>query len=116
MLNSMKSGVYAIINNTSGDCYVGSSSNIKRRFKAHIRALNRGTHHSWELQRVVDKFGIDNFSFRVLEFCTYDLLLMYEQYYIDSLHPIYNISRVAGSIPLLTGKKVKSDNNQLTLW
>jgi len=111
----MKSGVYAIINNITGDCYVGSSSDINRRFKSHVRMLNKGTHHSWELQRAVDKIGIDSFVFRVLEFCGCNELLSTEQQYINELRPIYNISRVAGSIPVNIGKKQSSSSNQLSI-
>lgn len=112
----MKSGVYAIINNTTGDCYVGSSIDINRRFRDHTRELGKGKHHSWELQRAVDILGIDNFSFRVLEFCVYDSLLPTEQKFIDELKPIYNITRVAGYIPILPEKSIIDSGDQLSLW
>lgn len=112
----MKSGVYAIINNDTGDCYVGSSSDINRRFRDHTQALIKGKHHSWELQRKVDILGLDKFSFRVLEFCSCGELLSVEQQYIDDLKPIYNITRIAGYIPLSTEKLVVDSGDQLTLW
>ena len=112
----MKSGVYAIINNSSGDCYVGSSCDINKRFKSHIYDLKRGKHHSWELQRAVDILGIDSFSFRVLEFCACDLLMSTEQKYIDSLKPIYNITRVAGYIPITHENPSTDNGSQLSLW
>jgi len=111
----MKSGVYAIINTISGDCYVGSSIDINRRFKAHISALRRGKHHSWELQRVVDIIGIDKFTFRVLEFCSYDELPVTEQHYMDELSPIYNITRNVSYVPIHSA--IVIDNSaQLSLW
>jgi group I intron endonuclease len=102
-------GVYAIKNMVSGRHYVGSSVDIDKRWKCHIKGLGDGIHHSWSLQRAWVKPGA-TFEFRVLEivnvlFLTCKqrklLLLTREQYWIDQLHAGcphrgYNMHPVAG--------------------
>jgi hypothetical protein len=43
------------------------------------------------------KYGHDNFSLNILEYCDKDILLKKEQYYIDLYKPKYNLLKVAGS-------------------
>lgn len=43
------------------------------------------------------KNGFSNFSLQILEYCTPEKVIEREQYYIDLLHPNYNIFPVAGS-------------------
>lgn len=43
------------------------------------------------------KYGYSNFSLEILEYCKPSLVLEREQFYIDSLCPIYNILNIAGS-------------------
>lgn len=58
-------GVYAIICISELKAYVGSSSNIRKRAKAHQTALKRGKHPVIELQKDYNK-GL-NFDFVILE-------------------------------------------------
>lgn len=39
-------GVYLITNNINGKMYIGSSINIERRWKEHLRDLRNGNHHA----------------------------------------------------------------------
>ena len=93
----MKSGVYKITNIINNKCYVGSSQNILRRWSEHKRELFKNKHHSIVLQRSYNKHKLNNFIFEVLEYCTTDMLLIKEQYYIDILKPKYNMLKFAGS-------------------
>jgi group I intron endonuclease len=43
------------------------------------------------------KYGYNNFSIDILEYCEPSVLIKREQYYIDILKPEYNISKTAGS-------------------
>jgi group I intron endonuclease len=43
------------------------------------------------------KYGHGNFKLDILEYCSQDVLLKREQYYIDLLKPEYNILSIAGS-------------------
>lgn len=60
--------------------------------------LRRNCHHNKYLQNHVNKYGVDDLVFEILEviFNT-PVLLMREQYYIDKLMPKFNISKVAGN-------------------
>lgn len=90
-------GIYKILNNITGDFYIGSSCNLKQRKNTHFRSLRKGTHHSIILQRAVNKYGIDNFIFEIIENCKKEKLIEKEQYYFDLLYPLYNIAKKAGS-------------------
>lgn len=47
--------------------YIGSSLNIRRRITTHKNLLSKEKHHSYKLQRAYNKYGIDNFTFEILE-------------------------------------------------
>lgn len=93
----MKSGIYTIRNKTNGNRYVGSAVNIKRRRDQHKSALRKSTHENGHLQRVWNKYGEDDFEFRVLFYCDPEMCIVFEQRAMDTLDPEYNIAPVAGS-------------------
>ena len=97
ILTHKTSGVYAIVNKADGKRYVGSSWNIESRWKKHISLLNAGKHHSIHLQRAWNKYGAKNFDFVILVACLRTDLLIYEQDYLDSCNPEYNVCVTAGS-------------------
>jgi group I intron endonuclease len=78
------SGIYQIKNKTNGKSYIGSSINIRLRWKDHRRKLRKGIHHSKHLQSSFDKYGLDSFEFLIIEKVD-DLnnLLKSEQKWID---------------------------------
>jgi hypothetical protein len=43
------------------------------------------------------KYGYSNFSLEILEYCESSNVIEREQFYIDLLHPKYNLLKVAGS-------------------
>lgn len=94
----METGVYEIVNTTTGKRYIGSATTFRGRFAVHRHELRRGVHHSEKLQRSWDKHGEDAFEFRKVLVCEPRHLLMYEQIAIDALNPEYNILRIAGSV------------------
>jgi group I intron endonuclease len=79
--------------------YVGSSKDIHRRWKEHVRELNKGIHHSPHLQRAWDKYGRSDFVFEIVEIVSEkNLLLLVEQRYLDIAKTesvCYNVSFVA---------------------
>ena len=93
----MKSGIYVIRNVYNDKHYVGSSINIKNRWKRHIRDLCNKRHHSIHLQRFVNKYGIKSLKFEVLEYCNNKDLLSREQYYLEQSNCEFNICKIAGS-------------------
>lgn len=93
----MKSGIYKIENQITKDIYIGSSINLNNRKSRHFKDLEKQIHHSIILQRAVNKYGIKNFNFIILEKCSKETLLQREQYYLDLLQPLYNILKNAGN-------------------
>jgi len=93
----MKSGVYTIRHRTSDKCYVGSSSNIYKRWRGHISLLNRKKHDNPKLQSAWSKYGQDDFHFSVILHCSTDRILIHEQGAIDSLKPWFNVCKVSGT-------------------
>ena len=93
----MDIGVYKI-ESPSGNFYIGSSVNLKRRFAQHKRDLRRGTHINLALQNTANKYGVDNLVFSVIA-CVLDgnNIRDVEQIIIDDLLPSYNISKNAHS-------------------
>ena len=60
-------GLYAIVHAPTNRAYVGSAVNIKRRFKEHRTALKQNEHHSAYLQNAWNKYGSDQFEFKVIK-------------------------------------------------
>jgi group I intron endonuclease len=94
-------GVYNIENIVNGHIYIGSSVNVECRICRHSNDLDKGCHVNIHLQRAFDKYGFENFVWNILVICDPDMLLFYEQRFIDTLHPEYNICKMAGK-PNLT--------------
>lgn len=82
-------GIYKIVNDLNGKCYVGQSLNIERRWEQHIYdALNRpetGT----GIDVAMHKYGIENFHYEILEICSPDKLDDCEIYWIAELNTYY---------------------------
>lgn len=86
----MKSGIYIITNKVNGKQYVGLSSNIKRRWSEHKTPKN--TNKTTLIAKAFRKYGIDSFSFEVLEICAVEILAEREIFWIEKLSPAYNMN------------------------
>jgi group I intron endonuclease len=87
------SGIYLIKSKIRPDkFYIGCSKNINARWLNHIRCLENGKHHCKRLQKHVNKYGITDLSFSIIERCKpYNyLLLIKEDYYIMLYQPYFN--------------------------
>lgn len=82
-------GIYKITNLVNGKCYIGQSNNIKRRFVEHKNLHRRGCRL---VHAAIQKYGVENFSFEVLEECELGELDEREIFYISKLNPAYNIA------------------------
>lgn len=79
----MSCGIYKIINNLNGKCYVGQSIHIEERWQEHISLSKDGTYcYEKPLYRAFRKYGIENFTFEILEECPKEELGEKEKYYI----------------------------------
>lgn len=96
------SGIYMILNKTTGDYYIGSAATNRfyARFSNHLIYF-RG---SKIVKAAVKKYGLDNFAFIILELYSNIVtkennkeLLDLEDKYLKSLLPNYNILTEAGS-------------------
>ncbi len=90
------SGIYEIRNRINGKRYVGSSKELDVRKQTHFNYLREGKHINKHLQFAVNKYGIENFEFNVLEYCEEDYLITLEQWYFDNENCCYNINMNAG--------------------
>ena len=72
-------GIYKITNLINNKCYIGQSIHIERRWKEHLAK----TSHSIYLQYAFAKYGIENFSFEVIEECAVTELDEKEKYWIQ---------------------------------
>ena len=93
------SGIYQIYNPVTNKRYIGSSINVERRFKEHIRNLRANRHCNQHLQNAWNKYP-EQLIFELLEVCEPTDLLTFEQYYIDYYKSYnrnfgYNIDRYA---------------------
>ena len=61
--------IYKITNKFNNKCYIGSTANFKRRKYEHIIGSTSESYpcYNYPLQRAFRKYGIDNFSFEIVE-------------------------------------------------
>jgi len=95
-------GIYMISNTETGDIYVGSSANIKKRWSGHRCLLRRNKHNNQRMQRSWNKYGESAFTFDVLlditdSFCNVDQLIAWENTWISVMKPQLNLAPAAGS-------------------
>lgn len=95
-----------IKNLVNGKCYVGQSVNIKRRFMEH-KNINKESNQSLVL--AYKKYGIENFSFSILEECEEHLLNEREMFWIEKLKPEYNRTKGGdGNLGRIVSDETKS--------
>jgi len=106
------SGVYFIRNTLSDKVYVGSSSNIYRRWTTHKRELKAGRHHSILLQRSFDKHGEAAFEYCLAESadCAKQMRLL-ETKWIKLLNAVQNGYNV-NPFPYEIGLMPKSEEHK----
>lgn len=109
------SGIYYILDRTTGTVYVGSSIDIYRRLKVHYNSLLKNLHSNSYLQNTWNKRKEEDFLLGVLSSSIEDdLLLIHEQHWIDFFDSSdrdkgFNLSPTAGSN--LGFKKTKEQIN-----
>ena len=79
-------GVYQIKNIVNSKIYIGSSIDIHTRWKQHLNKLNKNSHTNEHLQNAWNKYGKDNFEFKIVELCDENILREKEQFYINKFN------------------------------
>lgn len=97
-----KCGIYMLLNKTNGKRYIGSSKNIRTRLWKHRALLRHNKHDNPHLQNAWNKYGERAFIYSVLELCAEEERFQREQFYIDNVHPEYNIMMEAIENPPAT--------------
>jgi group I intron endonuclease len=97
-------GIYKIENLINGKVYIGQSINTSARWLAHKEVLSIPS-HAYELKKPLykdmNKYGIDNFKFEIIEECDKEKLnereiywiKKYNSYYFDDNSNGYNLTR-----------------------
>ena len=84
------SGVYKITNTITGDFYIGSSKNVKQRWRDHKKPSTWKRYPNNQLYQDMQKYGVDKFEFEILEELEEKKLKETEQEFIETLKPTYN--------------------------
>lgn len=85
-------GIYKIQNKSNGKIYIGQSNNIERRFREH---QTKGATSRIPVDMAIAKYGIDNFTYEVVEETSIENLNNAEQFWIkyyNSKEKGYNCS------------------------
>lgn len=115
---STVSGVYKIKLKNDGRIYIGSSADIEKRWKWHIK------NKSQLIGKMIQKYGKDSFEFSILEECApvKKILEQTEQKYLDELQPFpwndnagFNLSPTAYS-PLGIKRSEKTRQKMRESW
>lgn len=94
MSQSKICGVYKITHIASGKSYIGISKDVHRRWIQHKSWVNTGARRS-AIYSAMQKYGIDAFSWQIIEECSKDDLEMREQHWIavfDTFRNGYNLT------------------------
>lgn len=75
-------GIYKITNKINNLSYIGQSTQIEQRFREHKKSYNWYREKNKKLYKDILGYGINNFSFEILEECSVEDLNDREQYYI----------------------------------
>ena len=90
-------GIYKITNTLNNKCYIGQSIDIENRWKQHIYESKNLRHH-YKIHLALNEFGIENFTFEVLEECPLDISILNEKErywikYYNSFEEGYNSTK-----------------------
>jgi group I intron endonuclease len=97
--NKNKPGVYQFINLLTGNSYVGSSTNLSRRFAQYFNYnyISNPVNRRSVIYSSIIKNGYSNFSIIILEYSEIKDTISREQFYIDVIRPTMNILQRAGN-------------------
>ena len=88
-------GIYKITNKINNHSYIGLSTKVEERWKYHQSPYNQQRESYKNLYKAFKKYGIENFTFEILEECSVQELGEKEKYYIakyDTYKNGYNMT------------------------
>ena len=88
-------GIYKITNKINNHSYIGLSTKVEERWKYHQSPYNQQRESYKSLYKAFKKYGIENFTFEILEECSIQELGEKEKYYIakyDTYKNGYNMT------------------------
>lgn len=88
-----KTAIYMFINKINKKFYIGKASCLQDRLKTYNNINKIKDYSKSKIYRDMIKFGLNNFSFTILEYCTKADLNTREQLYINAFKPQYNIRK-----------------------
>lgn len=119
-------GIYKIENLINGKVYIGQSINIQERWNEHKLINSRTSKDALKKQKyplylAFQKYGLENFSFEVLEECSLEELDTKEQFYIKKYNSYIDFPNSNGYNLTLGGdgtRKITEEQilNILKLW
>lgn len=109
------SAVYQIENIITGDKYVGSSQDVKRRWANHKSPSTWKDKPNSLLYKDFKRYGLENFRFQILAPVMPEHLKEVEQEFIDSLHPTYNNYRANG-LDMKRYREYQKEYHQTDKW
>ena len=84
------SGIYKITNTATGDFYIGSSKDVKRRWREHKCQSRWNECPNNPIYIDMQEYGTDKFVFEVIAEVEIEKLKEKEQKFIETLKPTYN--------------------------
>jgi len=111
--NKNKSGIYCWKNNLNGKTYVGSAINLSKRINSYYNIIESNkklrpilghtsfasvTGTTFVVELALSKYGFENFTLEILEYCEKENVMVREQFFIDLLIPEYNVLKHAYSL------------------
>ena len=98
-------GIYLIKNTINDKVYIGQAQDIESRWKEHRRKYTLPKNENIILYKAFKKYGIENFTFEVIEECAIEELNERETFYIEFYNAYafqdnssgYNMTKEGGS-------------------
>lgn len=106
-------GIYFIKCLINNKTYIGSSINIEKRLKQHIKMLEKNNHSNQYLQNSYNKYGKNNFKLGIIDICKEESLSNREQYYIDNNENLFNIIKKDIKRPTLEPEIIQKITNRI---
>lgn len=108
-------GIYKIVNKQNNKYYIGSSSNIEKRWYVHKTRLNNNNHPNKYLQAAWNKYGEQCFLFVIEKSnISEDILLIEEQRFLNNCNKklVYNLTfeALGGGADVLKKEYLLLDN------